>query len=42
MSDAVIAQPAAAAEFNYRKLYAAVATYGVLFFALAVILFPIF
>ena len=42
MSDAVMAEPAAAAEFNYRKLYAAVATYGVLFFALAVILFPIF
>jgi multiple sugar transport system permease protein len=42
MSDAAIAQPAAAAEFNYRKLYAAVATYGVLLFALGVILFPIF
>ena len=42
MSDAVIAEPAAAAEFNYRKLYAAVATYGVLLFALGVILFPIF
>ena len=42
MADAVIAEPAAAAEFNYRKLYAAVATYGVLLFALGVILFPIF
>jgi multiple sugar transport system permease protein len=42
MSDAAIAQPAASAEFNYRKLYAAVATYGVLLFALGVILFPIF
>jgi multiple sugar transport system permease protein len=42
MSDAVIAQPAAVAEFNYRRLYAAVATYGVLLFALGVILFPIF
>jgi len=42
MADAVIAEPAAAAEFNYRKLYAAVATYGVLLFALGVVLFPIF
>lgn len=42
MADAVIAQPAAGVDFNYRKLYAAVATYGVLLFALGVILFPIF
>ncbi len=42
MSDAILDEPVVETQFNYRRLYAAVATYGVLFFALGVILFPIF
>lgn len=43
MADAAMSQSAAVApRYNPRKLYAMVATYGVLFLALGLILFPIF
>jgi ABC-type glycerol-3-phosphate transport system permease component len=42
MSDAALPRVAVAPRYNSRKLWAMVATYGVLFFAICVILFPIF
>jgi ABC-type glycerol-3-phosphate transport system permease component len=42
MADAALPRVAAAPRYNPRRMWAMVATYGVLFFAICVILFPIF